>query len=153
MEMMFRFAFYYDFITSLFYLARSFWRGFCNRCCSKVYGCVCNLTRCGKCCGKSCIYEILMSENAPKVRGSLFLAPILHHWIFKPLFKRLFLCLHKKCVVWNFIPRVPHIKRCLLQTYGQLLPSKGTCFTDNYGQTKKSATVRWYPDKSVKPFG
>ena len=52
---------------------------FCNRSFSKVYGWVCNLTRCGKCCGKSCSYEILVSENAPKVRGSLFLAAILHH--------------------------------------------------------------------------
>ena len=78
---MFQFAFYYDFITSLVYLARSFWRGFCNRSCSKVYGWVCNLTRCGKCCGKSWSYEIWVSENVPKVRGSLFLASILHHFL------------------------------------------------------------------------
>ena len=54
-------------------------RRFCNRSFGKVYGWVYNLTRCGKCCGKSCSYENRASGNAPKVRWSLFLAPILHH--------------------------------------------------------------------------
>ena len=51
---------------------------FCNRSFGKVYGWVCNLTRWGKCCNKSCSYEIQASENAQKVRESLFLASILH---------------------------------------------------------------------------
>ena len=64
---------------------RSFKGDFCNRSFGKVYGWVCNLTRWGKCCNKSCSYEIQASENAQKVRGSLFLASILHHWKIKGL--------------------------------------------------------------------
>ena len=51
---------------------------FCNRSCSKFYGWVCNLTRWCKYCGKSCSYKNRASGNVPKVRGSLFLASILH---------------------------------------------------------------------------
>ena len=129
------------------------------------------MTRCGKCCGKSCSYEILVSENAPKVRGSLFLAAILHH-DFPSRFSSGFFCAlkrHKNCTAGKIMPSIAlategnHAKKpgkidryVLHLHYPQHQPSKSTIyrqyqrFTQTVSQTQRRRSSPYHSFQAME---
>ena len=64
-----------------------------NRSFSRFYGRVCNLTSLQNLSGESAGYKNRTSANAQKVRGSLFLAAMLHHANYTAQSSGFFLCL------------------------------------------------------------